>query len=127
MFRLSFPNGSPSAIVHARAPANSVESVNSTGLPSASLPLPLSLSPTNSIPQPITSAVPKHARQPATDEVRVPPFWSVSIVYNLGERIEDPIHDAIGSASARHSTAYRAIRMSLVTNPDIVIAVPIRK
>jgi len=133
IFRLSFPNGSPSAIVHARAPATNVEKVNlkvlfvSFILVSLSLCVVVVVSLNTNIHQPTTSAVPKHARQPDNDEVRVPPFRSVETVYNLGDGIVDPIHDAMGSASARHSTEYRAIRMSSVTNPETVIAVPIKK
>jgi hypothetical protein len=41
----------------------------------------------------------KHAIQPDNDDDFV----------ILGDGIDEPIHDAIGSANAKHSTEYRAI------------------
>mmetsp|Transcript_30330 Transcript_30330/g.34444 ORF Transcript_30330/g.34444 Transcript_30330/m.34444 type:complete len:95 (-) Transcript_30330:503-787(-) len=84
----------------------------------------------NNIHQPTIHAVTKHATQPDNDEVLVvvlPSCCEVFIV-NFGDGIIEPIHDAIGSASAKHSTEYRTIIILSVINPGhIVIAVPTKK
>eukprot|EP00339_Tiarina_fusa_P008051 CAMPEP_0116999330 /NCGR_PEP_ID=MMETSP0472-20121206/2074_1 /TAXON_ID=693140 ORGANISM="Tiarina fusus, Strain LIS" /NCGR_SAMPLE_ID=MMETSP0472 /ASSEMBLY_ACC=CAM_ASM_000603 /LENGTH=78 /DNA_ID=CAMNT_0004698719 /DNA_START=317 /DNA_END=549 /DNA_ORIENTATION=- len=77
--RLSSPYGTPSAAVQARAPI---------------VTEPTSAS---SIAHPSIQAVPKQAADPETE---VP-------LLNLGDRIDDPIQEAMGSANAKHSTAYR--------------------
>ena len=97
IFKLSSPYGKASANVQDNAPNDNVP-----------------ILAFGSIINPTNDAETKHPKHPDAEAPLV----------SFVDGTEDPIHDATGSATAKHSTAYLATSMSTVRT---VTAVPKRK